>query len=481
MIWDILEIEMTDDLDIIKKAYAKILVTCHPEEKPLEFQELQQAYQVAIAYAKRVKARSRIKEDQKWQEGQWQAEQDLYIGTYKKEQVGESNPQNIEKLNENDIPDYIKNIDKLAETAFEASKKQEQKEYMKKVFHLFEQENKMIDFTATEALLTSDVFREIALQEEFAKHLKKLIGYGNYQHIKLILILHKEYSNLHQEYHDNKVVAEMDEFFTYIKKSHRDVITAKIKKYFCLASVICIVVIIGFNAYTHSDRYLLRNSPNSLYVAEQVKQRYGIDIAPVDIQIETTDNTYFSNKSGLNRVRNYMMEYKIDDTILKWQGLFTMNMENKNEIAFNLEQEIMNYYIQQNLEKYKDTGGTLINSETSTGLVYEPNFFHYDQQTIHKQFYLQVDITEVESFLDSLSEFITDLFSDPVVLLRDTTYQFTIYFYYPDTNNFLLDIPKETIITLSTTNQEIDFETLRNQWIKSVEESEELNYGNRGD
>ncbi|MGL5436478.1 MAG: J domain-containing protein [Lachnospiraceae bacterium] len=50
-IWSILEITSTTDKKTIKRAYARLLKLCHPEEKPEEFKRLYEAYQAALAYA----------------------------------------------------------------------------------------------------------------------------------------------------------------------------------------------------------------------------------------------------------------------------------------------------------------------------------------------------------------------------------------------------------------------------------------------
>ena len=68
MIWDILEIEITDDLNVIKKAYAKKLAENHPEENPQGFQEIQQAYQAAVSYAKRANKGRTVTPKQNWKE-----------------------------------------------------------------------------------------------------------------------------------------------------------------------------------------------------------------------------------------------------------------------------------------------------------------------------------------------------------------------------------------------------------------------------
>ena len=54
-LWSILEIDPTDDVSIIKKAYAKKLKIHHPEEDPKGYQELRHAYDSALNHAKFMK------------------------------------------------------------------------------------------------------------------------------------------------------------------------------------------------------------------------------------------------------------------------------------------------------------------------------------------------------------------------------------------------------------------------------------------
>lgn len=51
-IWQILEIDSTSDLSVIKKAYARKLKVHHPEDDPKGFQTLKEAYDSAVSYAK---------------------------------------------------------------------------------------------------------------------------------------------------------------------------------------------------------------------------------------------------------------------------------------------------------------------------------------------------------------------------------------------------------------------------------------------
>ena len=54
-IWEILGIEPTTDISVIKKAYASRAKNYHPEEHPKEFQELRNAYKFALWLAKQEK------------------------------------------------------------------------------------------------------------------------------------------------------------------------------------------------------------------------------------------------------------------------------------------------------------------------------------------------------------------------------------------------------------------------------------------
>jgi len=54
-IWQTLGIEPTENIEVIKRAFAAKSKECHPEEHPEEYQKLRQAYKSASGYAKRMR------------------------------------------------------------------------------------------------------------------------------------------------------------------------------------------------------------------------------------------------------------------------------------------------------------------------------------------------------------------------------------------------------------------------------------------
>ena len=56
-IWETLGIEPTTDVKLIRRRYAELVRLYHPEDQPETYQEIVEAYQKALAYARSRKAR----------------------------------------------------------------------------------------------------------------------------------------------------------------------------------------------------------------------------------------------------------------------------------------------------------------------------------------------------------------------------------------------------------------------------------------
>lgn len=62
-IWEVLGIEATTDLSVIKRAYSQKLLQTHPQDKPREFQQLKEAFEAARGIAKQKRVSCKPSDD----------------------------------------------------------------------------------------------------------------------------------------------------------------------------------------------------------------------------------------------------------------------------------------------------------------------------------------------------------------------------------------------------------------------------------
>lgn len=55
--WQMLNIEATTDVEIIRQAYLSLLPSFHPENDPQGFKQLREAYEIALQETKPLKSR----------------------------------------------------------------------------------------------------------------------------------------------------------------------------------------------------------------------------------------------------------------------------------------------------------------------------------------------------------------------------------------------------------------------------------------
>ena len=106
-IWDILEIEPTLEVSLIKKAYSKKLKIFHPEEDPKGYQKLREAYDRAIKYVKNCK----VKEENKSA-----FIDDVLINENTKIPLIEEDYDNLPKYNSHIVKHYDDYVDKVVNT-----------------------------------------------------------------------------------------------------------------------------------------------------------------------------------------------------------------------------------------------------------------------------------------------------------------------------------------------------------------------------
>lgn len=107
--WSILGIPPTTSLIEIKKAYARQSQLYHPEEAPLEFQELQEAFQAALKWAKNQKSTKPISK-REISTFPASSQKDSLPDTHQ-EQSKLPNPENLQPLNYSHTPDQVSSTD----------------------------------------------------------------------------------------------------------------------------------------------------------------------------------------------------------------------------------------------------------------------------------------------------------------------------------------------------------------------------------
>ena len=74
-IWKILGIEPTQDVKVIRKRYTELVRLYHPEDQPELYQEIVQAYQEALAYARSSKIGPESDTRTGFEQHQWQRQE----------------------------------------------------------------------------------------------------------------------------------------------------------------------------------------------------------------------------------------------------------------------------------------------------------------------------------------------------------------------------------------------------------------------
>ncbi|GLY10830.1 J domain-containing protein [Pseudobacillus badius] len=173
--WDILEIEPTEELSAIKKAYARKLKVHHPEEDPAGYQRLREAYDWAVKYQKTavkrasvpVEAGVRAEEGNGWAAsydeaeeydigGNDQAEAAVEMDNHAEADVHIPTPPPVDWR---DYQDPFRRNEKLID------------EFMNRVEELYENFAERIDIEAWTALLDSDVIWNFELKREASERL----------------------------------------------------------------------------------------------------------------------------------------------------------------------------------------------------------------------------------------------------------------------------------------------------------------------
>lgn len=174
-IWSVLEIEPTEEIGAIKKAYAKKLKLHHPEEDPTGYQILREAYDKALKLAKNKEVISYVKSFQS--EDDVIPEEEIYedIELKKLNEVNFTEDlinkkriyQNIDSTNS--IEDYtIEEMNSVIKTFFD------------KIHNLYKDFHKRVDIKNWQDILNTDILWNLNYKNDISKNmLNFLLDYPN--------------------------------------------------------------------------------------------------------------------------------------------------------------------------------------------------------------------------------------------------------------------------------------------------------------
>ncbi|WP_160672028.1 hypothetical protein [Clostridium sp. C8-1-8] len=160
--WEVLEIEPTEELSVIKKAYAKKLKVYHPEDDPEGFQRLREAYDNALKYAKNNKS-SIIENTKILSEDSGVPKQKIF------NQIDINEAETFkEEVNNYNIP-HIRIVDDYVEEPIDYYELID--EFFEDVESLYNDFYKRIDIKSWQELLNHDIMWQLNYKEQLSRNM----------------------------------------------------------------------------------------------------------------------------------------------------------------------------------------------------------------------------------------------------------------------------------------------------------------------
>ncbi len=163
--WEILGIEKTTDQRKIKRSYAHLVAKYHPEEYPEKFQEIQQAYERAMRYARLCRVREEEQQEQilrKTLEKETMCQQEMSLS-----QLTEIEAENSSQNNSVDFKSYNWVAGEPEEKVI--------RRLLHQVEYLVSSEN-VIQIEAWQRILQSEEFQKYHLETSFYTPFCRLIN-----------------------------------------------------------------------------------------------------------------------------------------------------------------------------------------------------------------------------------------------------------------------------------------------------------------
>lgn len=409
-IWSVLEIEPTKDKSVIQKAYAEMLKIYHPEDDPEGFQQLQEAYRAAIAYAKNhsvpmsssfvhtatTEPAVKLQNVEYKKKAERAEKAENVVQAEKAENVENAVQEKV--VEQEQIPEYIA---ELAETDIQSMYEELIEKYVLFLAEKLVGYKRKKDLKEVERLFDSIQFRNVLNLDAFLVRFEKEMSYFESWNQKILRLLLKKIKEIMREdkthnlgrlksYLETKVIDNSEETKTILG--------------FC--AVIAFLCLILWFHFANSGEYILNNAPTSKEVCQQVWEKYGIEIDPVNIQKSYTDNLDAVTKQKNPKVVVYEIVYEDGDTSYSFSGTYLP--KGQSEISFNLEKALIAQYMEKHLE-----------------YTFWPNWNCLGAEAIRIQADIE-DEKDIDKFVNQFSTMINELFRDPRMANSDYTFLFDI-------------------------------------------------------
>lgn len=426
--WEILEIEPTTNIKVIKRAYAKLLTKYHPEDYPDKFMEIQQAYNAAICYAKSMNQQVVILQEEVSEEDR-SASNDLSEEGKNDDSVLEEQKDRWEEENQSEsdkkeeIPEYIIKIEEEKDEAFQ----QKRQESIKQFFDCFRKgitTRGKKDIKEFLAWMNTVSFSQIAREEYVQLELKKILLEANYCNPTVIKHLKKYYQGGNDKKRETEMldILSSDKMkkkqnwyrvqFNQISSVKKETAILCLILFFFLTSVGAAVFSIKQSEQNNSGND--RRTPKNTMVKQfqnLLMDEYQLETAEarlvdvfIDSKIKTDSNfVYLSSYFSVNEKESF-----------PYGALYSLSEGKIVDGKCNLNHRLLEYYENKYLFPYchrlEALTGALAFSETE-----------WDMEPLQLNMFVCVD--NIEEFIPALREFEENFFQDPLVIKEGKTYE----------------------------------------------------------
>ncbi len=407
--WSILGIEPTTNKKVIQQAYADKLKIYHPEDDPVGFQNLRDAYRSAIAYAKNqsvsgrtVQIPERVFTGNTLQKRPIEEHADTTKivaeekTAKKKEYIEENEPDFGGDNKESEaIPEYIA---QMRNADVSSLYNEDIQKYVLRLRQYLICPNGRASFKPIEELFEDIQFRLIINLDEFFSAFEDEMSYFAYwNQTALSFLLTKVEQTMRENTSHN-----LARFKRYLESKKDNTHEGQTSFWLVVLGVFIFFVIGFFMVKLDSTD----SSPNAEEVCQIVEERYGIELEEEDIKISHVTNYDTKTSKNNPKVVRYDIVYEDGEETYSFSGIYLP--KGKVGPEFDLEKEILANYIEEYLQ-----------------CDYFPNW----NVMFMEAFRIKTQIAseeDKEAFVEQFTIMMDDLFHDPMMANSDYRFVFDI-------------------------------------------------------